>query len=59
MTINKEIMDSITNEGKVVWEEHTTTVEGIKVDCYKVEDDGVTYIMTKNDGEWVFMNVEA
>ena len=34
MKINKEIMDSIMNEGKIVGEEHTTTADGIKVDCW-------------------------
>lgn len=58
MTINKNIMDSIMANGTVVWEDHTTSAEGIKVDCYKVEEDGVTYTLTKNDGEWVFINVE-
>jgi hypothetical protein len=59
MTINKELMDDIMKDGKIVWEDHTKSIEGIVVDCYKVEAYGVIYTLTKNDGEWVFINVES
>lgn len=53
-TINKEVMDTVMAEGKVVWEDHSKTADGIDVDCYIVAAYGTSFTMTKHNGEWVY-----
>lgn len=59
MNVNKEIMDYIMSDGTILWEDHNMTPEGVRVDCYIVEEGGVKYTMTKHDDEWIYINAEV
>lgn len=51
----KDVIESIIEEGEVLDYEQTTDDEGTVIEFYTVKCDGETYHITKNNGEWVFI----
>lgn len=51
----KNVIDSIIEDGEVLDYEQTTDDEGTVIEFYTVKCDGETYHITKNNGEWVFI----
>ena len=52
--IEKEICDDILRDGEVV-ENEKFVCDGISVEQFTVILDGQEYLLTKNNGEWVYM----
>ena len=50
----KKMCELVLAEGTVMSKDEYNTVEGISVESYTVELLGEEYILTKNDGEWVY-----
>ena len=53
--IEKEICDDILRDGEVV-ENEEFVCDGISVEQFTVILDGQEYLLTKNNGEWVYMH---
>ena len=53
--IEKEICDDILRDGEVV-ENEKFVCDGINVEQFTVKLDGEEYLLTKNNGEWVYMH---
>lgn len=51
----KDVIESIIEEGEVLDYEQTTDDEGTVIEFYTVKCDDETYHITKNNGEWVFI----
>ena len=49
----KRICSAILREGELLSHRELKSVEGVKIDEYKVKCDGEIYWLVKNDGEWV------